>query len=45
MMRDEGREKKKINSVKELDVYRLAFDTAMEIYTITMEKKADMFCK
>lgn len=32
---DEGREKKKINSVRELDVYRLAFDTAMEIYTIS----------
>ena len=32
-MRDEGR--KIINSVKELDVYNLAFETAMEIFEIS----------
>lgn len=36
-MMDEGREKKKINSVRELEVYKLAFDTAMEIYKISKE--------
>ena len=32
---DEGRKTKRINSVRELEVYRLAFDTAMEIFEIT----------
>lgn len=32
---DEGREKKKINSVRDLEVYRLAFETAMEIFEIS----------
>jgi four helix bundle protein len=34
-MTDEGRKTKRINSVRELEVYRLAFDTAMEIFEIT----------
>jgi four helix bundle protein len=34
-MRDEGRQTKRISSVRELDVYRLAFDTAMEIFEIS----------
>jgi len=32
---DEGRRTKRIGSVRELEVYRLAFDTAMEIFVIT----------
>jgi four helix bundle protein len=35
MQMDERREKKKINSVRELDVYQLAFDAAMEIFLIS----------
>jgi four helix bundle protein len=34
-MMDEGRKTKRISSVRELEVYRLAFDTAMEIFEIT----------
>ena len=34
-MRDDGRRTKIIGSVRELDVYRLAFDTAMEIFEIS----------
>jgi len=34
-MRDEGRQTKRISGVRELDVYRLAFDTAMEIFEIS----------
>ena len=34
-MKDEGRRTKIIGSVRELDVYRLAFDTAMEIFEIS----------
>jgi four helix bundle protein len=34
-MIDEGRKTKRISSVRELEVYRLAFDTAMEIFEIT----------
>ena len=32
---DEGRKTKRISSVRELEVYRLAFDTAMELFEIT----------
>ena len=32
---NERRETKKINSVRDLEVYNLAFDTAMEIYNIS----------
>jgi four helix bundle protein len=32
---DEGRKTKRIGSVRELEVYRLAFDTAMEIFEIS----------
>ena len=32
---DEGRKTTRINSVRELDVYRLAFETAMEIFEIS----------
>jgi four helix bundle protein len=34
-MTDDGRKTKRINSVRELEVYRLAFDTAMEIFEIS----------
>jgi len=34
-MKDEGRRKKIIGSVRDLEVYRLAFDTAMEIFRIS----------
>ena len=34
-MIDEGRRKKRINSVRDLEVYKLAFDSAMEIYEIS----------
>jgi four helix bundle protein len=34
-IKDEGRRKKMIGSVKDLEVYRLAFDTAMEIFGIS----------
>ena len=34
-MKDEGRRTKMIGSVRDLEVYRLAFDTAMEIFEIT----------
>jgi four helix bundle protein len=34
-MIDDRRTRKRINSVRDLDVYRLAFDTAMEIFNIT----------
>jgi four helix bundle protein len=34
-MKDEGRRKKMIGSVRDLEVYRLAFDTAMEIFEIS----------
>lgn len=33
--KDDRRTRKRINSVRDLDVYRLAFDTAMEIFNIT----------
>ena len=32
---DEGRKTKRINSVRELEVYQLAFNTAMEIFEIS----------
>lgn len=32
---DEGRKVRKISSVRDLEVYRLAFDTAMEVFEIT----------
>jgi len=34
-MRNERRQTKKIRSVRELEVYKLAFDTAMEIFGIS----------
>jgi four helix bundle protein len=34
-MREEGRKTKKISSVRELEVYKLAFKTAMEIFEIS----------
>lgn len=34
-MRDEGRKTKRISSVRELDVYKVAFDTAMEIFEVS----------
>ncbi len=34
-MMDERREAKRINSVRELNVYRIAFDTAMEIFELS----------
>jgi hypothetical protein len=34
-MKDEGRRTKRISSVRELETYRLAFDTAMEIFEIS----------
>jgi four helix bundle protein len=34
-MTDDGRETKRINSVRQLEVYRLAFDTAMEVFEIS----------
>src|SRR3972149_2306495 len=34
-MIDEGRKTKRIGSARELEVYRIAFDTAMEIFEIT----------
>ncbi len=34
-MSDEGRKTKKISSVRELEVYKLAFKTAMEIFEIS----------
>jgi four helix bundle protein len=34
-MRDERRQTKRIRSVRELEVYKLAFDTAMEIFKIS----------
>ncbi|MBN2589526.1 MAG: four helix bundle protein [Sedimentisphaerales bacterium] len=34
-MRDEGRQSKRIRSVRELDVYKLAFEAAMEIFELT----------
>ena len=34
-MIDDGRRKKRINSVRDLEVYKLAFDSAMEIYEIS----------
>ncbi len=34
-MTNEGRKTKRIGSVRELEVYRLAFDTAMEIFEIS----------
>jgi len=34
-MMDEKRKTKKINSVRELEVYKLAFDAAMEIFEIS----------
>jgi four helix bundle protein len=32
---EEGRKTKRIRSVRELEVYKLAFDTAMEIFEIS----------
>jgi len=34
-MKDEGRKTKRIRSVRELKIYKLAFDTAMEIFEIS----------
>ncbi len=34
-MRDEGRKTKRISSVRELEVYKVAFDTAMEIFEVS----------
>ena len=34
-MRDERRQTRRIRSVRELEVYKLAFDTAMEIFEIS----------
>lgn len=34
-MRDEGRQTKRISSVRELEVYELAFTTAMEIFEVS----------
>jgi len=34
-MKDDGRRSKKIGSVRELKVYRLAFQAAMEIFEIS----------
>ena len=34
-MRDEGRQTKRISSVRELKVYKLAFEAAMEIFEIS----------
>ena len=34
-MKDEGRRAKRINSVRELEVYQLAFRTAMEIFELS----------
>jgi four helix bundle protein len=34
-MRDERRQTKRIRSVRELEVYKLAFDTSMEIFEIS----------
>jgi four helix bundle protein len=34
-VKDEGRRKKIIGSVRDLEVYRLAFDTAMEIFELS----------
>lgn len=34
-MRDEARRTKKIRSVRELDVYKLAFETAIEIFVMS----------
>ena len=34
-MRDEGRRTKRIRSVRELEVYKLVFDTAMEIFEVS----------
>jgi len=34
-MTNEGRKTKRIGSVRELEIYRLAFDTAMEIFEIS----------
>ncbi len=36
-MIDDGRRTKRINSVRELEVYKLAFGTAMEIYNISKD--------
>lgn len=42
---DERRETKRINSVRELEVYKLAFDTAMEIFEISKKfpKRRNLF--
>ena len=43
-MSDEGRKTKKISSVRELDVYNLAFKTAMEIFEISKKfPKEEMY--
>jgi four helix bundle protein len=34
-MRDEGRKTKRISSVRELEVYKVSFDTAMEIFEVS----------
>jgi four helix bundle protein len=34
-MTDEGQKTKRINSVRDLEVYRLAFDTAMEVFEMS----------
>ncbi len=38
---EERRETKKISSVRELEVYKLAFDTALEIYNISKKFPLD----
>lgn len=38
---DEGRKVRKISSVRDLEVYRLAFDTAMEVFEITKSFPAE----
>ncbi|MBO1223723.1 MAG: four helix bundle protein [Candidatus Scalindua sediminis] len=34
-MKNEGRNAKRINSVRDLEVYKLAFESAMEIFEIS----------
>ncbi len=37
-MKDEGRNAKRINSVRDLEVYKLAFESAMEIFEISKSR-------
>ena len=43
----EEKKTSKIRTVRDLKVYRKAFDSAMEIFAMlnAMEKKADTFCR